>query len=255
MSKNTGYILLSVIFAIAVVIALSSAGKKAAILNDETAVGAYSQMPQKEEHAQKDENVCAVSVEIAEYCQHPDYPTGCESAALYILLNYYGTDATMEDIVEALPKGPTPYIGESGAVYGADPDAEFVGDPASEDSYGVFEGPIAKTANKFREGAVGESGLGIEDVEKILRGGVPLIAWISLDPEGEKKESYWYHPVTGKRITWIKGEHAVTVYGFTDSGFLVSDPKDGKKKTLPREDFQAGFLRHGGRVVYYPEGE
>ena len=30
--------------------------------------------------------------------QHPEYPTGCESIALYMLLQYYGTDVTKEEI-------------------------------------------------------------------------------------------------------------------------------------------------------------
>ena len=46
-----------------------------------------------------------VMLSVMEYRQHPDYPTGCESAALYILLKYYNVNVTMEEIVNALPKG------------------------------------------------------------------------------------------------------------------------------------------------------
>ena len=60
--------------------------------------------------------------------QHPDYPTGCESIALYMLLRYYGTEVTPAQIVEALPKGPVPYR-KNGRDYGANPEREFVGNP------------------------------------------------------------------------------------------------------------------------------
>ena len=33
-----------------------------------------------------------VMLDVIEFCQYPDYPTGCESVSLYMLLNYYGVD-------------------------------------------------------------------------------------------------------------------------------------------------------------------
>ena len=41
--------------------------------------------------------------------QYPDYPTGCESVALTILLNYYGVEVSPLDIIDKLPKGELPY--------------------------------------------------------------------------------------------------------------------------------------------------
>ena len=43
--------------------------------------------------------------------QYPDYPTGCESVALTILLKYYGVSVTPNDIINKLEKGKTPYRG------------------------------------------------------------------------------------------------------------------------------------------------
>lgn len=36
--------------------------------------------------------------------QYPNYPTGCESVALTILLKYYGVSVTPDDVIEALQK-------------------------------------------------------------------------------------------------------------------------------------------------------
>ena len=57
---------------------------------------------------QTEEKEKSTFLAVSEYCQHPDYPTGCESAALYILLKYYNVNVTMEQIVNKLPKGPLP---------------------------------------------------------------------------------------------------------------------------------------------------
>ncbi len=184
--------------------------------------------------------------------QYPEWPTGCESVALYILLDYYRVDASVRDIVEALPKELLPWE-EDGITYGGNPERGFVGDPSDRGSYGVLNGPIAAAANRFLGGAVAESGLSVRDVESILRSGAPLICWVSMYPHSEPKISHWTDAVTGEQVTWIGGEHAVVVYGREGMDFKVSDPRSGRREVMSRSDFAAGFARHGGRVVYYPE--
>ena len=190
---------------------------------------------------------------IIEYCQYPDYPTGCESASLYILLQYYDIEVTMEEIVEALPKGPRPYEGANGVIYGADPEKEFVGDPTLSNSYGVFNQPIAETANGFKDGAVAVNGISTFEIEKIVSNGVPLIAWVSMYPEKEPTVSRWYDYVTSEQITWVGGEHAVVVYGEADGEYLISDPITGEKGVLTEKELNTGLERYGGKIVYYPE--
>lgn len=91
----------------------------------------------------------SIMLDVMEFCQYPDYPTGCESASLYMLLKYYDVDVTMEQIVEEMPKGSNPYY-KNGVRYGADPEKEFVGDPRNNWSFGVFNEPVAKVAEKFK---------------------------------------------------------------------------------------------------------
>lgn len=189
---------------------------------------------------------------IIALCQNPEWPTGCESVSLYILLNYYGVEASVRDIADALPRELLPWE-ENGTVYGGNPERGFVGSPSDSDSYGVFNGPIAAVANKFREGAVAESGLDVRDIEEILRERIPLIAWVSMYPEREPKISHWVDSETGEDVTWIGGEHAVVVYDRDGEDFKISDPKTGKLGLMSKNDLAVGFERHGGRVVYYPK--
>jgi len=200
-------------------------------------------------HAEGSEVVELKGIET--FCQHPHYPTGCESVSLYILLNYYGVDVTVADIVEALPKGEEPYK-KDGVYYGADPHKVFVGDPRRESSFGVYNEPIAKTAQQFKDGAVAESGVSLERIKKTVAGRDPVIVWTTVSYERSPKVTAgWKVKETGEEIQWMGNEHAVVVYGYDADNIYVSDPYDGKKKVIPEEDFMRSYSGFGGMVVYY----
>ena len=193
-----------------------------------------------------------VMLSVMEYSQHPDYPTGCESAALYILLKYYNVNVTMEGIVNALPKGPTPYYSSDGKLYGANPETEFVGNPKSSYSYGVFNVPIANTAEKFKKGASTKKGASLSEVTSLLDWHIPVIVWYSTKPyDGIYYSDSWYDYRTGELVRWPAGEHAVVVCGYSDSGITYSDPNTGSTRTIPRATFEKVFNQLGGRIVYY----
>lgn len=90
--------------------------------------------------------------------QNPYYPTGCESVALYILLSFYDINVSVDDIINNLKKGDLPHI-EDGKFYGANPETEFVGNPLSDYSYGVYNYPIKEVANIFKSGVKTTSSL------------------------------------------------------------------------------------------------
>lgn len=89
-----------------------------------------------------------VTYEISDFptfSQYPNYPNGCENV-------------TLDEIIEALPKGDAPYL-EDGTLYGGNPEIEFVGDPRNPDVYGVYQKPIQTVANKFKAGIVDYTGI------------------------------------------------------------------------------------------------
>ena len=196
-----------------------------------------------------------VMLNAIEYSQHPAYPTGCESIALYILLKYYDTDVTPAQIIEALPKGPLPSQ-SNGALYGANPEREFVGDPTTNYSYGVFNEPIAQTAELFRAGVITEKNVPLESIFPIISSGQPVIAWYTTTPDRDIiYKNSWYDYETGELIKWPGGEHAVVVCGYDlDAGTLTyRDPNTGGSNTLPIEKFRKIYDELGGRIVYYNE--
>jgi len=192
-----------------------------------------------------------VLLDVMEYNQHPDYPTGCESAALYMLLKYYDIDVTMAKIVDVLPKGPTPYW-DNGKLYGANPETEFVGNPTSYYSYGVFNKPIAQTAEKFLSGVSTKKGASLNEVISLLDAHIPVIAWYSTRPySGITYTDSWYDYKTGDYVRWPAGEHAIVVCGYDSENIIYRDPDIGSTRKIPYATFENVFNQLGGRIVYY----
>lgn len=193
----------------------------------------------------------SVMLSVPEYNQHPDYPTGCESASLYMLLKYYGIDVTMEQIVEELEKGPLPYQ-KNGITYGANPEKEFVGNPKNSNSYGVFNEPIRKVAEKFKSGAKTKINASFHDIDEIISNGNPVIAWYTTNIEnGITYKREWFDYETGELVRWPSYEHAVVIYGYDNDNIFYNDPNTGSGVSMGKNLFKQAFDELGGRIVYY----
>ncbi|MBQ8193110.1 MAG: C39 family peptidase [Bacilli bacterium] len=182
--------------------------------------------------------------------QYPNYPTGCESVALTILLNYYGVVVTPDDIIAALPKGSLPYT-KNGKVYGGNPEVEFIGNPYSLNSYGVYEKPIAEVANKFKNGITVATGTDFDTILKIVSSGKPVIAWTSMSLATPYVSRSWIYEPTGETIYWKANEHAVVIIGYTPSKVIISDPIGGKVKYQSRSIFKERYNYYGKKALYY----
>lgn len=185
--------------------------------------------------------------------QKPNYPTGCESVSLYILLSHYDVDVTIDKIIESLPKGSVPYE-EDETMFGPDPEKEFVGDPYTDYSYGVFEKPIKNVANKFKKGAISKKDISIDEVKSIIKSGSPIIVWTRISEDLSKleyKDTWINEDDNSTIIKWPSGEHAVVLYGYDEDFYYISNPINGEKYPLEKEIFEYNFKLMGSRVVYY----
>jgi uncharacterized protein YvpB len=192
-----------------------------------------------------------VMLNVMEFCQYPDYPTGCESVSLYMLLRYYGIEATVDQIYDLLPRGPQPRRGENGVRRGANPEREFVGDPQSEYSYGVFNGPIAKVAERFMRGAQTKTGASVDEIRAILDTGNPVLAWFVSAPMRDIMYRWSWIDENGETVRWPGGEHAVVVCGYDDASLTYRDPNAGAAVVIDYDTFEKRFAELGGRIVYY----
>ena len=217
-------------------------------INHDNAVNIFDYCLLKQKILYPPENVMLA---VPEFNQHPDWPTGCESAALYMLLHYYDVNVSMEQIVDVLPKGPLPYQ-VNGTLYGANPEREFVGNPKDSNSYGVFNRPMASTAVAFRSGVHTKTGASLSEVISLLNQGTPVMVWYASNPEkGITYRRSWYDYETGVLIQWPSGEHAVVVCGHDADTLTYRDPNTGSSRTMQQSVFQNIFDEMGGRILYF----
>ena len=81
----------------------------------------------------------------APYLSQEDYPTGCESVAAVMALQYWGVDLTVEEFIDGyLPLGDAPHTDSAGHFVGCDPRKAFPGDPREETGWGCYSPVIEK---------------------------------------------------------------------------------------------------------------
>ena len=182
--------------------------------------------------------------------QKQNYPNGCESIALYLLLKYHGVNVTPDQIINKLKLGDSVHI-ENGIKYGGDPEIEFVGDPRSKSGYGVYENPIIDVANQFKSGIKKATGSSLDEILNIVRSGHPVQVWASSYQRTPTKCNTWTHKASGKTITWYCNFHSLVLIGATSSKVIVSDPLTGTIVNYDRTKFENAYNFYGKRAIYY----
>ena len=178
------------------------------------------------------------------------YPTGCESAALTILLKYWGVNVSIGQVVDVLPKGAQPYY-ENNIKYGGNPYIEFIGHPKNSYSYGVYDIPIQNVANKFKEGIINGRGMSMNDVLNVVRQGRPVIVWNSMNLSVPHYSDSWIYRNTGEKIRWLADLHAIIVVGYNDNQIITSDSLTGTIRYFDRKTFESRYNAFGKRALYY----
>ena len=184
------------------------------------------------------------------YSQFPNYPNGCETIALYLMLKYYGVNVSPEKLVNNLRKGDGVHW-ENGIRYGGNPEIEFVGDPRDAHGYGVYQKPIINLASKYKSGMVDYTGHSLNQVLELVRSGKPVQVWVSINLKNTSVCANWTHKASGKTINWICNLHSVVIVGFNDNYVYVSDPYTGSIKKYGRTQFQKMYNLFGKRAIYF----
>ncbi len=184
------------------------------------------------------------------YSQFPNYPNGCETVALYLMLKYYGVNVSVETLVNNLAKGDAVHW-ENDIRYGGNPEIEFVGNPRDKHGYGVYQKPIINLASKYKTGMVDYTGHSLNQVLNIVKGGTPVQVWVSINLKNTSVCADWIHKASGKKIEWICNLHSVVIVGFNDNYIYVSDPYVGSIKKYNRNQFQKMYNLFGKRAIYF----
>ena len=184
------------------------------------------------------------------YNQFPNYPNGCESVALYLMLKYHKVDVTVESIVEKLKKGDAPFR-SNGTLYGGDPEVEFVGDPRLKSGYGVYEGPILDVAEHFKSGMKNITGSSLNEVLSIVAKDIPVQVWASINLRNTYVCAKWQSTSTDRIIEWKCGLHSLVIIGYTYDKIITSDPYTGSIEYYSKTQFEKMYNTYGKRAIYY----
>ena len=184
------------------------------------------------------------------YSQFPNYPNGCETIALYLMLKYYGVNVSPATLVNNLAKGDGPYW-ENDKLYGGNPEVEFVGDPRDKHGYGCYQRPIINLASKYKSGMVDYTGHSLNQVLELVRSGKPVQVWVSINLKNTSVCATWYNKASGKNINWICNLHSVVIVGFNDNYVYVSDPYTRSIEKYKRTQFHKMYNLFGKRALYF----
>jgi len=167
--------------------------------------------------------------------QNPELPHGCEITSLTAVLNYYGLDVTKLEMADHyLPKQTISNV--NGQRFGPNPDQAFAGNPRDK-THGmyVFAAPIVKAAeaviaDKHADLRVSnKSGSTQDEILQLVREGVPVVTWVTLDlsePKRSLDKGWIYEGETVPHEAYMN-LHAVVLTGHLGDKVVVMDPLKG----------------------------
>lgn len=177
-----------------------------------------------------------MSLTLDYICQNPELPSGCESVALTILLNYYGFKLDKTTIADNYL-----IFSDDNFVMG------FKGDPHASSGGGAYAPSMANTANRFliQQGsslrAIDISGTELEELYPFIAGGTPVMVWstINLQSPNPSGPVYLYGDT---EYQWVSREHCVILSGYNliTNEVTIYDPISGIM-TYDKDEFKATY--------------
>lgn len=185
----------------------------------------------------------SVSLDVPLIMQLPDYPTGCESVAAVMVLQYYGFDIDCETFI-------TEYLDTTNEVYDGVMDDYFLGNPKSSGGWACNPSVICNAVNKYFQ-KIDEKELSAYDLTgtdfNLLMYEVadehPVLIWVTIDyVEPYLKEGSWgshYNP-----------SHTVVLKGFNKdtNEVYINDSLKGDI-TLPYNDVKNIYDKVGKKSL------
>ncbi|MBQ9935346.1 MAG: C39 family peptidase [Lachnospiraceae bacterium] len=163
-----------------------------------------------------------VSLDIELIIQYPELPTGCESVALTMLLNYYGFDLEKTTIAKD-------YL-----IYSTNFVEGYMGNPFTTGGAGIYSPGLTRTANKFLDAQGSElnaknvTDSTPEELYRYLAEGKPVVIWntvffLNNQPTGLTVK--WGE----KSYVWDSCEHCMVLSGYDleRNVVIVHDPIEG----------------------------
>ena len=161
-------------------------------------------------------------IEIPTYNQKTTgYRLGCEGVSLYMALRGLGyiPNYSLDDFMETMPYGKTPFDGYSG-----NPKIGHYGENTGKRTT-IYPYPLSLWAGRFAS-SKNLTGASIDDLKKELSEGHVLLVFVT---SGWKNPIWKYYPWSIDKRGEVENNHCLCVVGFNSKGdFLVNDCHDGR---------------------------
>lgn len=172
----------------------------------------------------------AVMLDVPARNQFPELKNGCEAVAAQMMLEKYGITLDKLEFAGEIPKDDTQMqkAGEDITVWG-DPEKGFVGDITGQSyGYSIYPKPLSKFLRNYVENPVDLTGVEPQTLEKYIRGGNPVVAWVTVNFKDRDSNEIWMTP-SGKMVKGSFNTHAMTMVGFDENHYYFNDPYTGAK--------------------------
>lgn len=186
--------------------------------------------------------------------QNPELPNGCEAASLAALLKYKGVPADKLDLAYGyIPRGDIEETTDGRT--GPDPELAYAGDPAAGLGFYCFAQPVAQGANAYLAAqgsalrAADITGVTGQGLLQYLRGGDPVIVWITKDLSAPRTGGCtWLLADTGETYVPYVNLHCVVLAGWDGDTCTIADPLQGRRR-VDAAAFLQCFRQMGSRAV------
>ena len=188
-------------------------------------------------------------IEVPCISQYPDLPTGCETCAAVMALDYLGIKADTVAFASMLPRNSL--TSDEQGRYGESPENYFIGNPfENEKSFGCFEQVIINTVNKQFANVSAEKVTGTLDdfCRKYICKDQPVIVWATMGMGEITHTSHWRLP-DGEEYYWPGGEHCLLLVGYDKEYYYFNDSMEGTVVSYDRKISEEMYEQMGSRAV------
>lgn len=196
-------------------------------------------------------------IEVPAICQYPELPTGCESVAATMVLQYYGVDISPGEFVLSWLEYSEDFYTSNGELYGPDPNKVFAGNPFTNNSYGCFATPIVNAVNRNSRDCTAQkiTNRSLEELcVEYIDNDKPLLIWATMSMRESSAGKSWYLE-DGSVFTWTAHEHCLVLVGYNDNYYFLNDPMSGSTVAYQKNIVEKRFKELGKQAIYISPNE
>lgn len=155
---------------------------------------------------------------VEELLQLPEFPSGCESASLAIVLRSFGFDTSIAELVDGYFSYDDSW--EHAELYQGDPRGSGSAMPPAV--VAAAERYLSERSSKLV--ATDLTGTSFTKIKSMVKRGLPVMVWSTIDAE---TPVYTSLRTDVEGYPWYRNFHCVVLYGVDGNDALVSDPLEG----------------------------